>query len=141
MLVSLYLFVDMVGLKLGKNLNDCLLHSCLGHKTWIIWIGKHLISDLDSLNRLHSVSNLVWLGHELASKLLLLDVSRGLEDKDVSLLAEIDLVQKLNRWVSCVQVDMEMRNVLICKSFQLFDLQKVGDRLLKGNLVGMVCLH
>lgn len=68
MLISFNLFVDMESLELSQDLNDSLLESGSDHQWSIVWCSKSFFSDLDSMNWLHSVSNLVVLtSHKLTS--------------------------------------------------------------------------
>ena len=72
MTVSLYLFKNVIGLDLGQNLDDCLLKASSGHQFLVIWSCKSFFSDLDFLDRLHSVANLiVHLIHEISDTVAL----------------------------------------------------------------------
>ena len=64
--VSLHLLKEIVRLQLSEDFNYCSLHTGSCHQTSVIRSGKPFFSDLDSLDRFHSVANSVaLLCHEL----------------------------------------------------------------------------
>ena len=140
-LVPLDLLVDVERLQLGQDLNHSLLHPGLCHQRPVVWGGKPLLSDPDAVDRPHPVPNLVvLLGHELSSMMVVFMVL-VLEDENLTLLSEVDLVERLNAWVPRVKVVVEVRHVLVGQSVKLSNLQEAGNRLLEGHLVRMVHFH
>ena len=99
-LISLDPLIEMICLQLRENLDDSSLHSGLGHQWLVVRGGETLLSDLNSLNWFHSISDLVVLaGHELASRhhhALVQKFADVLKDEDVSLLPKLNLVKNLN---------------------------------------------
>jgi len=128
MLVSLDLLVDVEGLEFGQNLDNCLLEFSSDHQSFIVGGCKSLLSDLNSMNWLHSISHLVILSrHELTSRGGIL-VKQIFKDKNISFLSEINLVKHLDTREPSIQVVMEVLHAvvfsIISKSIQLSDLQQ-----------------
>ena len=141
--VPLDLLIEMVGLKLCQDLDHCSLQSGSSHQSFVIWSSKSLLSNLNSLDWLHSVLDLVvLLAHEVS--LGLGGQVRGVshvEDEDVSLLLEVDLVQDLDRWLPGVDVVVEVRDVLPGKSVELVDFHHSRDCSLERNFISVIQLH
>lgn len=149
MLVPLDLFIDMISLDLGQNLNHSLLESSPCHQRSIVGRCKSFLSDLYLLNGLHSISNLVVkLVHEVANSVasstysfLLSILCIGLKDQNVSLLLENDLVEYFDARCARVQIVVEVTDVFARKSIQLLDFEEAGHCLFEGNFIRVIQLH
>jgi len=123
--VSFHLFKEIVGLDLGQNLDDSSLHLSTCHQTWVIWCCKSFFKNLYSLNRFHSVSNLVVLFcHKLTSSMSRFTKGFSWENENITFWFEIDLVKNFDTWVSRIKIAMEMRNVFKGKSIQFSHLKE-----------------
>ena len=126
-LVSLNLLVDVEGLKLGQDLDYCLLHASFYHKGAVIRSGKSLFFDLYTIDGTHSIPDLVvLLGHKLSTSLIEVLAVRVFKDKNLSLLPEVYFVQNLNAGISRIQVVVEMRHVLFGQSIELSNLEEAS---------------
>lgn len=130
MLISLDLFIDVVSLELGQDLDNSLLESGPDHQRLVVRGCESLLSDPNSMDWLHSISDLVVLScHELAAWSRVL-IDHIFKDEDVSLLSEVDLVKHLNARESGVQVVMEMLHsivlIIVGESVELSDFKHGG---------------
>ena len=92
MLISLDLLINVVSLELGQDLDDGLLESSSDHQAPVVWGGESLLSNSDSMDWLHSVTDLVVLPrHELAARSSVL-IHHILKDQDITFLSEVDLI-------------------------------------------------
>lgn len=143
-LVPLDLLINMVSLQLGKNLNDCLFEPCSYHQRPVVRGCEPLLPNSDSMDWLHSVTDLVILScHELSSSGVFVD--HVLKNEDISLLSKVDLVQHLYAGESSVEIIVEMLHsvvfLIIGKPVKFSYLKHRSESLLKRHLVRMVVLH
>lgn len=143
-LVSLDLFINIKGLKLGQDLDDSSLQTCSCHEANIIWVSKSFFTNFNPFDRLHSVSNLVVLSsHKLTtSSELFVQISGSiLENEDIAFSLELYLIKNLYWWSSGLKIVVEMSDVFVSKSIQLIYFQSVGYILFKSHLVSMIHFH
>ena len=97
MLVPLDPLIDVVGLKLGEQLDNSSLELGLGHQYLVLWDSEPFRSHLDPVDRLHPESDLILLlRHELPTEVLSSIFAAALvEDKNIALLGEFDLIEHL----------------------------------------------
>lgn len=149
LLVSLDLLVEMVCLEHGQDFDNGPLEASTSHQAFVVVGGKSLFKDLDSLDGLHPVLDHIdtsLLCHELSTFFLICCIFHALfsvkfKDDDISYLREFNLVQDLKRDVSCVEVVVEVMNIIRCQPVQFSDLKQVGNRSLNCYLIGVVVLH
>lgn len=143
MLVPLDLFINVESLEFNQDFNHCLLHSSFRHQRLIVGSCESLFSDLDLLNRSHSVPDLLVLSsHELPTVVgPILGVAAVLENEDVSFLAVFDSIENFNAWASGVEVVMEVSDIFGGQLLELPDLQPTGDRFLEPNFIIVVQFH
>ena len=99
--VSLDLFEDVEGLNFCQYFDDSLLKSCTSHQRGVVWCRESFLSDLNFLDRLHTVSNLIiHLIHEITNtisrwSICLIWRSTHFKDDYVSLLLKVNRFQNL----------------------------------------------
>jgi hypothetical protein len=104
-----------------------LLESSASHQRGVVRCGESFFSDLDFLDRLHTVSHLiVHLIHEITNTISrwsnsLIGRRAHFKNDYVSLLFKINGFQNLNARRPGIQVIMEVTDVLLSKPIEFFD--------------------
>lgn len=142
--VSLDLFINIESLKLGQDLDYSSLQTCSSHKAHIIGICKSFFSNFNSLDRLHSISNLIVLsGHELttSSEIFVQATGSILENQDIAFSLVLDFVENFYWWSSGLKIIVEMSDVFVSKSVEFIYFQGVGYILFQCYFISVIHFH